>query len=86
MFFTLASFSLIAFVSIQTGTAKAYILQVVQEDPRDNFKKAIEGLSKNLAIKNRHLENHRLLNELIDKLFCQFDFEQIEYFHQQSQE
>ncbi|MEN9656067.1 MAG: hypothetical protein RL311_1006, partial [Bacteroidota bacterium] len=48
MFFTLASFSMIAFVSIQTGTAKAYILQVAQEDPRDNLKKAIEGLSKKL--------------------------------------
>ena len=46
MFFALASFSMIAFVSIQTGTAKAYILQVAQEDPRDNLKKAIEGLSK----------------------------------------
>ncbi len=46
MFFTLASFFMIAFVSIQTGTAKAYILQVAQEDPRDNLKKAIEGLSK----------------------------------------
>ena len=48
MFFTLASFSMMAFVSIQTGTAKAYILQVAQEDPRDNLKKAIEGLSKKL--------------------------------------
>ena len=46
MFFTLASFSLIAFASIQTGTVKAYIMQVAQEDPRDNLKKAIEGLSK----------------------------------------
>ena len=46
MFFTIASFSMIVIVSIQTGTAKAYILQVAQEDPRDNLKKAIEGLSK----------------------------------------
>jgi tetratricopeptide (TPR) repeat protein len=48
MFFTLASFSMIAFVSIQTGAAKAYVLQVAQEDPRDNLKKAIEELSKKL--------------------------------------
>jgi hypothetical protein len=36
MFFTFASFSMMAFISIQTGAAKAYILQVAQEDPRDN--------------------------------------------------
>jgi hypothetical protein len=41
MFFTIASFSMIVFVSIQTSAAKAYILQVAQEDPRDNFKKVI---------------------------------------------
>lgn len=48
MFFSLASFSMIAFVSIQTGAAKAYVLQVAQEDPNDYFKKEIEELSKKL--------------------------------------
>ena len=48
MFFTLASFSMIAFVSIQTGAAKAYVLQVAQEDPNDYFKKEIEELTKKL--------------------------------------